>query len=72
MYRFSSWTRFPFYETDFGWGKPTWVSTTSIPMRNIVILMGTKTGDGIEAWITLNEDVMAEFQANPKLLQFLS
>lgn len=40
LYRFSSWARFPFYEVDFGWGRPKWICTTSVPMKNAVILMG--------------------------------
>lgn len=71
-YRFSSWTRFPFYETDFGWGKPTWVCTTSVPIKNVVILMSTPLGDGIEAWITLAENDMVEFERNHELSQFTS
>ncbi|WRX17767.1 hypothetical protein QQP08_010254, partial [Theobroma cacao] len=27
MFGFTSWCRFPFYETDFGWGKPIWLGT---------------------------------------------
>ncbi|KDP22272.1 hypothetical protein JCGZ_26103 [Jatropha curcas] len=27
VFGFSSWCRFPFYEADFGWGKPIWVGT---------------------------------------------
>ncbi|KAK2632529.1 hypothetical protein EUGRSUZ_L01434, partial [Eucalyptus grandis] len=68
LYRFSSWARFPFYEADFGWGRPAWVCTTSVPMKNVVILMGTKCGDGIEAWITLAEHDMIEFERNDELL----
>ena len=29
VYISSSWCRFPFYEADFGWGKPIWVTTAS-------------------------------------------
>ncbi|KAK9293120.1 hypothetical protein L1049_021106 [Liquidambar formosana] len=72
LYRFSSWTRFPFYEADFGWGKPIWVCTTSVPMKNVVILMGTRCGDGIEAWVSLAEHEMAQFERNHELLQFVS
>ncbi|KAL3745949.1 hypothetical protein ACJRO7_014965 [Eucalyptus globulus] len=72
LYRFSSWARFPFYEADFGWGRPAWVCTTSVPMKNVVILMGTKCGDGIEAWITLAEHDMIEFERNDELLQFVA
>ncbi|KAI6680848.1 hypothetical protein NL676_034729 [Syzygium grande] len=72
LYRFSSWARFPFYEVNFGWGRPAWVCTTSVPMKNVVILMGTRRGDGIEAWITLAEHDMIEFERNDELLQFIA
>ncbi|XP_031374074.1 stemmadenine O-acetyltransferase-like [Punica granatum] len=72
LYRFSSWTRFPFYEADFGWGRPAWVCTTSVPMKNVVILMGTGLEDeGIEAWVTLTEADMVKFEAYEALLQFV-
>ncbi|KAF8399853.1 hypothetical protein HHK36_015724 [Tetracentron sinense] len=67
---FSSWCRFPFYQVDFGWGKPTWVSTTSLPFKNAVLFMDTKSGDGIEAWVNLLEEDMAEFERDLELLQF--
>ncbi|KAF8035156.1 hypothetical protein BT93_C1248 [Corymbia citriodora subsp. variegata] len=72
LYRFSSWARFPFYETDFGWGRPAWVCTTGVPMKNVVILMGTRCGDGIEAWITLAEHDMIAFERDDQLLQFIA
>ncbi|XP_061360668.1 stemmadenine O-acetyltransferase-like [Gastrolobium bilobum] len=71
-YSFSSWIRFDFYEADFGWGKPTWVCTIGVPIKNVVILMATKNGDGIEAWVTLTEHDMVEFERNPELLEFAS
>lgn len=71
-YRFSSWVRFPFYETDFGWGKPVWACISSVPIKNVVILMSSRSGNGIEAWVTLDEQEMAKFQSDPLLLQFVS
>ncbi|KAF7825719.1 vinorine synthase-like [Senna tora] len=71
-YSFSSWIRFEFYETQFGWGKPTWACTIGVPIRNVVVLMPTKCGEGIEAWVTLNHLHMAQFEKNPYLLQFAS
>ena len=71
-YAFSSWTRFGFYDSDFGWGKPTWVCTFGVPMKNVIILMSTKDGDGIEAWVTLTKYEMEKFESNPVLLQFAS
>lgn len=67
---FSSWCRFPFYETDFGWGKPIWVSTTNIPIQNSVILMDDKEGKRIEAWVSLNEKDMPTFQENCTIKSF--
>ncbi|AES82272.1 transferase family protein [Medicago truncatula] len=34
---FSSWCNFPIYEADFGWGKPTWL-TTAVVLRIITLL----------------------------------
>ncbi|KAK4487154.1 hypothetical protein RD792_006469 [Penstemon davidsonii] len=55
---FSSWCRLPFYEVDYGWGKPLWVCTTPIPLKNLVVFISTPSGDGIEAWINMLEDDM--------------
>ncbi|KAK9117450.1 hypothetical protein Sjap_016397 [Stephania japonica] len=72
VYRFSSWCRLPFYEPDFvGWGRPVWVSTSSVPLKNIVILMSTRDGAGIEAWVTLEEEDMNELLAYKELLMFI-
>ncbi|WCJ42217.1 HXXXD-type acyl-transferase family protein [Euphorbia peplus] len=72
VFIFSSWTRFPLYEIDFGWGNPIRACTMTTPVRNCVTLMATKSGDGIEAWITLTEDDMAKFESSKELLQFVS
>ncbi|EEF28651.1 3'-N-debenzoyl-2'-deoxytaxol N-benzoyltransferase, putative [Ricinus communis] len=72
VYTFSSWARFPLYEINFGWGMPIKVCTITVPVRNSVILMGTKSGDGIEAWVTLTEKDMAKFECSQELLQFVS
>lgn len=58
---FSSWCRFPVYEVDFGWGKPVWVCTTTMPFKNLVILMGSPCGEGIEAWVSVVEEDMELF-----------
>lgn len=46
FYRFSSWVRFPFYNTDFGWGKPIWACFSNVPIKNVVILMSSSSSDG--------------------------
>ncbi|KAB2634804.1 vinorine synthase-like [Pyrus ussuriensis x Pyrus communis] len=76
-YGFSSWCNFGFYEGgDFGWGKPVWVSsvgsTGNSVFLNLIILVDTKSGDGIEAWVTLDQQHMAILQCNPQLRKFVS
>ncbi|GKU98136.1 hypothetical protein SLEP1_g11173 [Rubroshorea leprosula] len=71
-YTFSSWCKFPFYEADFGWGKPSWVSTPPVAVNNNIVLMDTKEGEGIEAWVTLTKEDMALFKHDQELLTFAS
>ncbi|CAK9174040.1 unnamed protein product [Ilex paraguariensis] len=68
---FSNLCRFPLYEADFGWGKPDWVSLASFPAE-IVFLMDTKCGEGIEAWVNLNEQDILHFQQDPDIAAFSS
>ncbi|CAL8994039.1 unnamed protein product [Prunus brigantina] len=65
---FTSLCRFPLYETDFGWGKPVWVGSASLPFKNLVVFMDTESGGGIEAWVNLKEEDMAKFQEDEQLL----
>ncbi|KAI3454976.1 hypothetical protein Pfo_011639, partial [Paulownia fortunei] len=65
---FTSWCRFPVYEVDYGWGKPLWVSTIGVPFKNLVVLMDTSCGDGIEAWVNTGEEGMDMIERNYQLL----
>jgi hypothetical protein len=56
-----SWCKFPFYQIDFGFGKPTWFSSVHKPLE-IVLLVDTKFGTGIEAWVSLEVENMLQFQ----------
>ncbi|XP_055831069.1 stemmadenine O-acetyltransferase-like [Solanum dulcamara] len=67
---FTSWCRFPVYEVDFGWGKPEWICSPIRSFKNLVILMGTKHGNGIEASINLLEEDMPLFENDPEILSF--
>ncbi|XP_038690795.1 stemmadenine O-acetyltransferase-like [Tripterygium wilfordii] len=71
-YGFSSWCRMPLYAADFGWGKPIWVALTNSSIPNVFILVDTRDGDGIEAWVYLNEEEMAAFESDQELLRFAS
>ncbi|MCL7047009.1 hypothetical protein MKW94_029481 [Papaver nudicaule] len=72
MLGFTSWYRFPIYEADFGWGKPLRVTPSVFPYKNVVVLMDTKSGDGIEAWVSMTKDDMAEFECDDELLHFVT
>ncbi|XP_052188823.1 stemmadenine O-acetyltransferase-like [Diospyros lotus] len=69
---FTSTSKFPVYEADFGWGKPAWAGLGSQAFKNLAILMSTKSGDGIEAWVNLEEHDMAKFERDEELLFFAS
>ncbi|GMN49127.1 hypothetical protein TIFTF001_018286 [Ficus carica] len=64
--------RFPMYEADFGLGKPAWVSSASRGFGNLVSLFDNKSGDGIEAYICLKPDHMANLEADKDFLAFVS
>ncbi|KAL3505487.1 hypothetical protein ACH5RR_035328 [Cinchona calisaya] len=72
---FSSWCGFGFYDIDFGWGKPVWVSSFAMDapvFMNLIILMETRYGDGIEAWVTLDQQEMDILQQNHEIMAFSS
>ncbi|KAJ0672723.1 putative vinorine synthase [Helianthus annuus] len=65
-------------EADFGWGKPVWFCTGNhlnedVPLfTNRVILVDSSSGDGIEAWVTLEKQVMDGVKCNAELLSYAS
>ncbi|KAB2617624.1 hypothetical protein D8674_013493 [Pyrus ussuriensis x Pyrus communis] len=63
--------RFPFYEPDFGWGKPPWV-TSGTEFKNLIVLMDTRDGDGIEVSLNLKEEDLAIFESTKELLEYAS
>lgn len=71
-FSFSSFCRFPLYDNDFGWGKPTWVSSPPLTFKNLVVFMDTKEAGGIEAYISLEEEVMAKFETDIEFLAYAS
>lgn len=70
-YLISSVCRFPFYEVDFGFGKPVQVMHKSGNVQaNILVLMDTPSGDGIEATVQLKEEEMDIFLKDKELLAY--
>ncbi|KAL6198980.1 hypothetical protein ACLB2K_028768 [Fragaria x ananassa] len=68
----TSWCRFPFCEADFGWGKPLMSVPATVELKNLIMLMDTSDGGGVEARLTLKEEDMAKFEKNEELLAFAS
>nr|GEU65881.1 pelargonidin 3-O-(6-caffeoylglucoside) 5-O-(6-O-malonylglucoside) 4'''-malonyltransferase-like [Tanacetum cinerariifolium] len=65
FYTVSSWCNFSFNKADFGWGKPVWKSTGKCAVQNVVIMMDDQEGDGVEAWVHLDEKRMHQLEQNP-------
>ncbi|OWM70692.1 hypothetical protein CDL15_Pgr014365 [Punica granatum] len=69
----SSWCKFGFYDIDFGWGRPIWVSPVwecKMMFFNSIFLVDTRSGEGIEAWVIMDEQEMALLQEDPELRAF--
>ncbi|GFP85227.1 pelargonidin 3-o-(6-caffeoylglucoside) 5-o-(6-o-malonylglucoside) 4'''-malonyltransferase [Phtheirospermum japonicum] len=69
---FSDWSKFGFYEADFGWGKPIWAGIGSMPRQHATILIDNKEGDGIEAWVHLNQNDVPYFERYLQLAEMES
>ncbi|XP_060215714.1 stemmadenine O-acetyltransferase [Lycium barbarum] len=70
LFNFTSLCRLPLYKADFGWGKPIWVGSASLVLKDVIGFLDTKSGNGIEAWINLKEEDMAIFEADKELLSW--
>ncbi|CAH1440511.1 unnamed protein product [Lactuca virosa] len=62
--------RFPTYGINFGWGKPIKVTIGGVNLKNVIIMMDTPNGDGIEALLSLGKQDMKIIQNDPELLAF--
>ncbi|XP_056159352.1 acetyl-CoA-benzylalcohol acetyltransferase-like [Syzygium oleosum] len=68
---FTSWCGFPFYDIDFGWGKPDLVSNAGNPVRKIV-LIDSKSEGGIDAWIIVGQEEKVLLEQDPDIVAFTS
>ncbi|KAK7846629.1 acylsugar acyltransferase 3 [Quercus suber] len=66
------WCNFPLYEADFGWGKPIWVTVARCAINGAILLMDARSGNGVEVFVTLEEQDMAVFERDAELLEFAS
>ncbi|XP_038715132.1 stemmadenine O-acetyltransferase-like [Tripterygium wilfordii] len=68
----NSWCNMGLYSVDFGFGKPLWIPASGFGIKNYMFLTDTKHGDGIEAWVSLDEQVMAVLEQDNKLMSLVS
>lgn len=75
IFAFTSWSSSFFNELDFGWGKPYWLGVmgkVGAAFRNLVIFVDSHWGNGIEAWVTLEDKLMVVLENDPDFLAFAS
>ncbi|KAK9052179.1 hypothetical protein SSX86_028807 [Deinandra increscens subsp. villosa] len=71
IYLFSSLCRFPLYEVDFGWGKPEqFMLQNGVMEANVVHLIDTPSGEGIEVIVQLEEEEMKIFQKDQEIVAY--
>ncbi|KAK9069871.1 hypothetical protein SSX86_010267 [Deinandra increscens subsp. villosa] len=58
----SSWCSFPFYEVDFGFGKPIWAAPWNIPGNDVTFFMGDGEGKGVNAYVCLQDKYVPYFE----------
>ncbi|KAG6436646.1 hypothetical protein SASPL_101548 [Salvia splendens] len=68
----SDWSKFGDYEVDLGMGKAEWVSMAGGRLEDILVLMGTKDKEGIEAWVSLHESDMRIVEADHEIRKLTS
>lgn len=66
-YSVTSTLRFPYYEADFGFGKPVFVWIGGGLLEDVIVLIGTANGKGMEAFITLEKEKMSFFEKDEQL-----
>ncbi|CAN1251263.1 Stemmadenine O-acetyltransferase [Linum perenne] len=81
VFNFSCWHGLGFSKTDFGWGPTAWVglsgatrdqSTMSYCSNSIILIERGSDKEGMEAWLTLEENVMTELELDHDFLLFAS
>ncbi|PWA98271.1 transferase, Chloramphenicol acetyltransferase-like domain protein [Artemisia annua] len=60
--RLTSWCKFPFYEADFGFGRPIWMAPGTVPFKNSGCLIDGPQGNGVEGYIVLEVKDLPYFE----------
>ncbi|GKB91295.1 transferase, chloramphenicol acetyltransferase-like domain protein [Tanacetum coccineum] len=62
MITVTSWCKFPFYEADFGFGKPTWAAPGSVALQNSACLMDDAQGNEVDAHFLVEAENVPYFE----------
>nr|XP_043631514.1 pelargonidin 3-O-(6-caffeoylglucoside) 5-O-(6-O-malonylglucoside) 4'''-malonyltransferase-like [Erigeron canadensis] len=70
----SSWCNFPFYEADYGFGKPVQVSSGSlnIPVKNLVWLLDGVGGKGVDAYLSMEQEDIPFLEEAVRIKDFVA
>ncbi|XP_038725610.1 stemmadenine O-acetyltransferase-like [Tripterygium wilfordii] len=71
----NSWCNLGLYEVDYGWGKPLWIPFAGMAQpvpAHMIHFMDARENNGVEAWVTLNEQAMALLEHDEELLSLAS
>ncbi|KAK1315391.1 Vinorine synthase [Acorus calamus] len=69
---FSGVARYGFYEADFGWGRPRRLGFANHDAGELALFVGTASGEGVEVWVWLEEEVMVRFERDPEMVGLVS
>ncbi|XP_074289613.1 stemmadenine O-acetyltransferase-like [Silene latifolia] len=67
---FSSYGSLPLYESDFGWGKPVWVTSATLAMKNVIILIPSHFRTQVDAYVCLSEESMRNLECDQEFTLF--
>ncbi|KAL9244323.1 hypothetical protein vseg_018110 [Gypsophila vaccaria] len=67
---FSNYSGLPVYESDFGWGKPIWVTSATLPMTKVVIFIPSRSGTNVDVYVNLNEKDMKNLEFDQEFSSF--
>ncbi|XP_024996982.1 pelargonidin 3-O-(6-caffeoylglucoside) 5-O-(6-O-malonylglucoside) 4'''-malonyltransferase-like [Cynara cardunculus var. scolymus] len=65
-----SWCRFPYYDVDFGFGKPEWISCGCVPFKRGVIMVDDAGGNGVEAYVSMGVADVRHFEQDEDIKAF--
>ncbi|KAM0005771.1 putative transferase [Helianthus debilis subsp. tardiflorus] len=66
----ASWCKFPFYNVNFGFGKPLWVGCGFVPFKRGMMLLDDAKGNGVEAYVTMGVKDVPYFEQDDDIKAF--